>query len=68
MQKREECPCRGCAERAVGCHSGCEKYIGWMKIEREWKAAIRSKQEKDSLWLDTHRKNKEATKKKYQKH
>lgn len=24
---RTEWPCKGCEERKVGCHSGCEKYL-----------------------------------------
>lgn len=26
---REANPCYACTERRVGCHSECEKYIGW---------------------------------------
>lgn len=22
-------PCKGCAERKVGCHAGCERYATW---------------------------------------
>ena len=23
-------PCKGCKDREVGCHSGCEKYKKWL--------------------------------------
>ena len=23
------CPCKGCVDREVGCHSKCSKYIEW---------------------------------------
>lgn len=26
-----ECPCKGCEDRFVGCHSGCEAYKNWKK-------------------------------------
>lgn len=25
------CPCKGCRDRKVGCHSGCEGYLEWRK-------------------------------------
>ena len=25
----KECPCRGCVDRFVGCHSKCLRYIDW---------------------------------------
>lgn len=25
------CPCKGCGDREIGCHSGCEKYKAWRK-------------------------------------
>lgn len=25
------CPCKGCVDRALMCHSVCEKYIAWKK-------------------------------------
>ena len=27
------CPCKGCMDRKVGCHSKCSKYIEW---KAEW--------------------------------
>lgn len=25
-------PCRGCEERRIGCHGGCERYLDWRGI------------------------------------
>lgn len=25
------CPCKGCRDRKIGCHSGCEGYLEWRK-------------------------------------
>jgi hypothetical protein len=27
------CPCKGCTDREIGCHSKCSKYIEW---KSEW--------------------------------
>ena len=27
------CPCKGCTDREIGCHSKCSKYIEW---KAEW--------------------------------
>lgn len=27
------CPCKGCTDRKIGCHSKCSKYIEW---KTEW--------------------------------
>lgn len=24
-------PCYGCTDRVVSCHSGCERYLSWVK-------------------------------------
>ncbi len=31
--RRTEPPCKGCEERFVGCHSGCDKYKSWKAQE-----------------------------------
>ena len=31
MQKDNTNPCYKCPERQPGCHSSCEKYIGWRR-------------------------------------
>lgn len=35
------CPCGGCGERKLGCHSSCERYQHWKNsrknIREEWK-------------------------------
>ena len=33
-------PCKDCPDRYSGCHSKCERYIGWRKEFDEQKAAI----------------------------
>lgn len=27
----EECPCKGCIKREIGCHGKCEEYAKWQK-------------------------------------
>ena len=29
------CPCKGCKDRQVGCHPGCEPYTKWRKARDE---------------------------------
>ena len=69
---KNDCPChrngKGCEKRTVGCHSGCQEYAEWSMREAERKTAIRKERESDALWYETHKKNKETTKKKYKKH
>lgn len=33
------CPCKDCTDREIGCHSTCEKYIGWCEERKKCKAA-----------------------------
>lgn len=33
----DDCPCNGCPDRVVGCHSVCPKYPDW-KMKQEEKA------------------------------
>lgn len=35
-------PCKGCKERAVGCHANCEKYKVYRKKKDEINEKIRS--------------------------
>lgn len=32
MIKTPNCPCQGCPDRSITCHSTCSKYIKWKKI------------------------------------
>lgn len=42
-------PCKGCADRKVGCHSTCRDYAEY-KINHEWELdQIRRKKDKDSV-------------------
>lgn len=48
-----DAPCKGCADRHVGCHSGCEKY---KKFREPFDAAMRERdrlREADSLHHDS---------------
>ena len=38
--KKNTCPCDGCTERYLACHSKCEKYDTWVKGERDKKFKI----------------------------
>ena len=29
MASKDNCPCNGCEQRAIGCHSGCGRYSEW---------------------------------------
>lgn len=33
-------PCKDCMERYIGCHSSCDRYIGWRKEFDEQKKEI----------------------------
>ena len=37
-------PCKGCKDREIGCHSGCEKYKKWLdEFHAEKDAAFKRK-------------------------
>ena len=38
----EDCPCKNCTSRVVGCHSSCIKYINW---KQEHEAKLQRQQE-----------------------
>lgn len=38
-----KCPCRGCEERAVGCHGKCERHARWL----EYRKSIQAERAKD---------------------
>lgn len=40
-------PCKDCKERAIGCHSTCEKY---KKYRTEWEELKKKKAEEKRLW------------------
>lgn len=42
-------PCKGCEERQVGCHAGCEKYLEFA-AERE---VIRDKQAREAQEINS---------------
>ena len=33
-------PCKDCVDRELGCHSTCEKYLEFLKYQKERKAII----------------------------
>ena len=39
MESRTSTPCYGCQDRAVGCHSKCDRYISWSKEHNEKRMA-----------------------------
>ena len=50
-------PCRGCADRVVGCHGNCEKYAAFKaEIEKirkikSFEALLRQKPERLRKWI-----------------
>ena len=46
-------PCKGCEDRAVGCHSVCDKYITWKaerdEIKREMTKIAMQEQEQNDI-------------------
>jgi hypothetical protein len=47
-------PCRDCAERRVGCHSGCEGYKRYLDEWNALKGLIRTECEYDSYMRGLH--------------
>ena len=44
------CPCKVCADRAIGCHGKCEKYKEWRQMfESERKARLKKMEAIDFL-------------------
>lgn len=41
-------PCKDCGGRYVGCHSECEKYLRFLKLNEEYKAVKYAEVEKDT--------------------
>lgn len=44
-------PCKGCADRAEGCHDRCDRYLYWKK---ELKKAKQYCREQDRITISTH--------------
>lgn len=47
-----ECPCKGCTDRKIGCHSWCDKYKAFAVEQRSKNASIRKQKEALSQYLD----------------
>lgn len=45
------CPCRDCAEREIGCHTKCEKYIHW---QEEHNKKYHRQREIDYMMIEHH--------------
>lgn len=44
------CPCQGCGDRDVGCHSECEKYKVWRKkMDEKQIAEYQKKQARNTM-------------------
>lgn len=54
------CPCKGCAERYVNCHSLCEQYKAWNQKHQETREQIRQAKMKD---IEAYRRKKCAVEK-----
>ena len=52
MNILDKCPCLGCYDRTVGCHSSCEKYKIYLKESEERKKAIKKFLQKDTSYRD----------------
>jgi len=42
VEHKSVCPCRGCEDRQVGCHSKCEGYKEWASKHEKLKEKERS--------------------------
>ena len=40
------CPCKGCTDREIGCHSKCSKYINWNKIISKKRDIVQKEKQK----------------------
>lgn len=56
-------PCKGCEERAVGCHSVCDRYITWKAQRDEIKKELTkiAMQEQEQNDIEKSRKKRIAT-------
>lgn len=45
-----QCPCKDCQERMVGCHSSCQKYIDWSSEQTRLKKESQKKNP-PRLWI-----------------
>lgn len=48
-----ECPCKGCPDRYIGCHSDCNGYKEWHNLEEVRKEKIRAAKEQENAILAT---------------
>lgn len=51
-----DCPCKDCDRREVGCHGGCEGYKEWAKQNDERNEKRRSQNEKNECRSNAYRK------------
>ena len=47
MKEDNTCPCRYCADRVVGCHGKCMKYMEWNAKRKKKADAIRKQKESE---------------------
>jgi len=42
--KKPEAPCKDCPDRHGGCHSECQRYIGFVEANKVWLEKIHNRQ------------------------
>ena len=58
-------PCKGCEDRAVGCHSGCERYKQYKAELAAAKAELYGKQQENIMIGDVISRSVKKTRRKY---
>lgn len=54
-----DCPCKGCSDRAVGCHSSCDAYAQYTKELEEVRRKIFREHEHDKYFSQAKRRSME---------
>ena len=47
MKEDNTCPCRHCADRVIGCHGNCMKYMQWSAKRQKATENIRKQKESE---------------------
>ena len=45
---KPQSPCQGCEERAVGCHTTCERYAEYREAFEKWRDTVNGERQKEA--------------------
>lgn len=48
--RRDDCPCKGCENRKIGCHADCKSYLVWsQEMHEQFEQANKERRKENDL-------------------